>query len=178
MKYYFDIKLISSKGRSLPRAASEAMQVIHLALVAMKSKKIGISFPEFGPTLGGLIRVHGEKRLLEVLRERISGLPVGTMMLDIKKIPLDCSYSRYERARPSRQRSKLRSGIRSGHITNVREYQKKMCQEVIELPFFLGMSSSTKQYYKRFVRKIIVDEPKDGFFDTFGMSKTASVPEF
>ena len=54
-----------------------------------------------------------------------------------------------------------------------------MFKQGLDNPFLELESSSTGQRHRRFIQfGELLDEPVEGFFDTFGLSKNATVPWF
>lgn len=176
--HYLEFTLKSSKKVSAPVLMSALLHQVHLALVKLETDQLGVSFPQYSTTLGSVLRVHGEAHLLKLFVLNIDKLDAGISVSDIREVPGSVNHARFYRVRPSKQNSKLKAGLKSGHITDPKAYIAKMCQEVITAPFFQSNSTSTQQSYKRFVARDVVDSGMSGQFDSFGLSKTATVPIF
>lgn len=178
MMHYLEFTLKSSEKVSAPVLMSTLMHQVHLALVKLETDQLGVSFPQYGTTLGRVLRVHGEAHLLKLFALNIDKIESGISVSDIRQVPGDVNHARFYRVRPKKQNSKLQAGLKSGHITNPKAYIEKMCREIITAPFFQSDSASTRQSYKRFVNHDAVDVAIPGQFDSFGLSKTATVPVF
>lgn len=178
MEHYLEFTLRGNKKTPVPALMSALLNQTHYALVTLNTNKLGVSFPAYGTTLGDVMRVHGEAHLLKLFILNIDKLQPGIAVSDILKTPDGANYGNFYRIRPSKQNSKLQAGIKSGHISDPKKYILKMCQEVLSEPFFQSMSASTRQSYKRFVKHEKSETSVVGEFDSFGMSKTATVPLF
>lgn len=178
MTHYLEFSLQNSKRVPTPALMSQLLNVVHLTLVRLDTKDIGISFPAYGVTLGHVLRVHGEPHLLKLFVLNVDTLPAGVKVSDIRQVPDNVEYAHFSRTRPSKQNSKLQAGLKSGHIKDAKSYIQKMCKEVRTTPYFYSFSTSTGQGYKRFVSREITAHPVVGEFDSFGLSRKASVPVF
>lgn len=178
MTHYLEFTLQGNKRMPVPALMSKLLHVVHLTLVRLQTSSIGVSFPAYGTTLGNILRVHGEPHQLKLFVLNVDALPTGVKVTDILAVPDGAEFANFYRIRPSKQNSKLQAGLKSGHITDAKSYIKKMCEEVLNEPFFYSQSTSTGQGYKRFVARQAASPQDRGVFDSFGLSKTASVPVF
>lgn len=178
MDHYLEFSLRGTKKTPVPVLMSALLHQTHYALVKLNTNQLGVSFPTYGTTLGDVLRVHGEAHLLKLFILNFDKLDTGISVSDIRPVPNEAHQVRFYRIRPSKQNSKLQAGMKSGHITDPKLYVLKMCQEVISEPFFQSRSESTGQSYKRFVGRKESDTAVIGEFDSFGMSKLATVPLF
>lgn len=178
MKHYLEFTLSGNKKTPVPVLMSSLLNQVHHALVKLGTTQIGVSFPRYDITLGNVLRLHGEAHLLKLFVLNVDKFESGISVSDIRPVPESVSHACFYRVRPSKQNSKLQAGIKSGHITDPKSYIVKMCQETIDAPFFQSKSTSTNQSYRRFVGRMDIETPIEGVFDTFGLSKTASVPVF
>lgn len=178
MTHYLEFTLKSSKKTPTPVIMSALLNHVHHTLVKLETVQLGVSFPGYGTTLGSVLRLHGEHYLLKLFVMALDRLPQEVIVSDIRLVPDVVRQACFYRVRTSKQNSKLQAGLKSGHITNAKEYVVKMCQEVLNTPYFYSQSTSTGQGYKRFIGYSEVDSGASGEFDSFGLSKTASVPVF
>lgn len=178
MDYYIEIAIKGDKQRPIPRLMSALTVQLHHALVKTK-QQIAIAYPKYHLTLGDIVRLHGTQEALDTLGlEWLGDLTSFSQVSDMQKVPDEVSYRNYFRIRPAKQSSKLRAGLKSGHITDSQTYRRKMFAETITAPFIDIPSTSTGQYYRRFVGMMEVEQANSGEFDTFGQSKFATVPHF
>lgn len=180
MTHYLEFNIKSSKQKNAGALMSSLLNKVHHTIVKLNTNQLGVSFPGYGTTLGNVLRVHAEPHLLKLFILNLDEFDKAIKVSDIMHVPSDITmqYALFSRVRPSHQNSKLQAKISSGHITNPKDYIKKMCEELLSEPFFNARSTSTQQSYKRFVKREIVEHEQSGEFDNYGMSKTATVPIF
>lgn len=178
MNKYVEFNIRVKKPGMAGPTMAELMSTVHFALVNCQCDQLGVSFPNYDTTLGSKLRVHGTEDQVRVFTLNLSSLPAGVSMTTMQEVPEEVTWTHFYRVRPSKQLSKLKAGVKSGHITDPKVYRIKMCEEVLSEPFFITKSSSTKQVYKRFVGKKEASPQASGSFDSFGMSMNAAVPVF
>ncbi len=147
-----------------------------------------ISFPRYRVKLGDIFRIHGDKESLERLQsdEWVKKYPKNFHISEIKHVPKDVKFRVISRIQQSMSQSKLRRLIKraeegKGGIKedDIKKYKIKMLQGGLDNPFVELISGSSKQRYRLFVALgELQDSEVKGEFDTFGLSKTATVPWF
>lgn len=154
------------------------MNNLHKEIVKVGVGKLSVSLPDIGSCLGRTIRVFGDLEDLLLLNNDniISGVKVE--LHSPKVVPDEHFFGVFSRVQQKKTMAKLRSGIKSGHITDEKAYRIKMASELINLPFFNLTSGSNGQQYKRFIKFSHSDHKTEGVFDSFGMSSSATVPIF
>ena len=197
MNAYIEIQLLPDPEFPASTLTNALFNKLHKSLFDLTANDIAVSFPEYGKTLGHIIRLHGSHERLQQL-EQLSWM--GRMQdycqtSTIQIVPIEVKYCTFGRLTAKYTDAKLRrllvrhkNGKRSkqGPRANLSPEdilaynQKKQQQDGdSKQPPYLLLKSSKGQTYKRSViRSQLLDKPKDGTFDTFGLSKTATVPWF
>ena len=175
MNYYIDIKLKRVARQSV--LMNELVHRLHLALVKTGLNSIGVSYPNYGVTLGDTLRIHGTKADLERLQ---SVKWANDSATDIQPVPEHSKHAIFSRVRSNLSTSKLRRLAKRKQLSqqDKKEYKIKMLQSGLDLPFLELRSGSTGKIYQQHISVCNVDCEQCGTFDTFGLSKNASVPIF
>lgn len=195
MKYYRDIKLLSVAEISFGFLWKKVYQQIHLALVEAGNKQIAFSFPNYSfnvedkknkPNLGEVLRVfaHSIEELesmelakwLERLSDyvqigRILQTPEVTEFVQFKRKQFKFHDDIVKRAQHQADRRGISLEEALKHFEGYNSQQNK-------LPFIMCQSLSTNQEYKIFIEQKKSTNEIKGSFDTFGLSKEATVPWF
>jgi CRISPR-associated endonuclease Csy4 len=187
MDHYVDIELLPDPELSQPVIMSALFAKIHGALVALKSKHIGISFPKLQSLknggLGDCLRIHGNIDDLQLLMpwltmfdyavvRQISQIPAQTNYCSVRRVQVDSNPERLQRRLMKRK--------------NVSEAEARQlisgdAVKLLDLPFVTVKSRSTGQMFRLFIEQKQLDSPKAGGFKGFngyGLSQTATLPFF
>lgn len=188
MNYYIDIELFPKKELRENILLNQLYSEFHKRLVDLNSTTIGVSFPRHRLKLGDIFRIHGDKELLEKLQseEWIKKYPKNFHISKIAPIPKEVKFGVISRIQQTMSQSKLRRLIKraeegKGGIKeeDIKKYKIKMLQGGLDNPFVELISGSSKQRYRLFVEfGEFHDSEVKGEFDTYGLSKTATVPWF
>ncbi len=183
MKSYIDIILSPDAEMPLNRLLNALYTKFHKALCDLNSKNIGISFPYYKATLGNLLRIHGSASDLEKLQQAnwIGGMSGYCSISDILSVPDGSKFRTVSRKQTTMSQSKLNRLLKRGSITEdeVKNYKAKMFTKGLDNPYLELQSGSNGHRHRRYIQfGDIVDTPVSGEFDTFGLSKTATVPWF
>lgn len=195
MKYYRDIKLLSDAEISLGFLWKKVYQQIHLALVEVSNKNIALSFPNYycnyddkknKPNIGNALRVFAPSKeelesmnlgkWLERLNDyvQIGGIlqtPEVTEFVQFKRKQFKFHDDVVRRAQHQADRRGISLEEALEHFEGYNSQQNK-------LPFIMCQSLSTNQEYKIFIEQKKNTNEIKGSFDTFGLSKEATVPWF
>lgn len=183
MDSYIDIQLKPDAEMREAELSSKVFTKFHKALVTLNSNQIGISFPLVNLKLGCLFRIHGKASLLHDLQglnwlEPLIGYcRVGTIL----PVPQQIHYRVISAKRSNLSKSKLKRLIARGSIDKEGEkiYKVKMLSQGFDNPYLDLFSSSTGQVHRKFFEfSNIQDQPVAGVFDSYGLSKTATIPWF
>jgi len=183
MDSYIDIRLRPDAEMREAELSSKVFTKFHKALVMMNIEKIGISFPEVNVKLGRLFRLHGEASLLHNLQGLAwLGPLIGYCQLsEILAVPEQTQHRVISEHRSNMSSAKLRRLITRGSIDKEGEkrYKVKMLSQDFDNPYLDLFSSSTEQVHRKFFElSDIQKQPVEGVFDSYGLSKTATVPWF
>ena len=184
MNFYFEIKIVPDNKVRENVLLNKVYTELHKNLVVLNSNNIGVSFPEYFLKLGKVLRIHGSETDLNKLQNRnwIVDLSDQYQVSKITYIPQDAKYRIISRMQSTMTLSKLNRLKKRGAITTAEQeksYKVKMLSKGLDNPYVELVSDSTGHLYRRFLQfTTLSDEPINGEFDTFGLSKTATVPIF
>ncbi len=188
MNYYIDIELFPKKELRENILLNQLYLEFHKRIFDLNLKVIGVSFPKYRLKLGDVFRIHGDKESLEKLQseEWIKKYPKNYHVSKITIIPQKVKYRVISRVQQTMSQSKLRRLIKraeegKGGIKeeDIKKYKIKMLQGGLDNPFVDLISSSNNQRYRLFISfGEFQDTEIKGKFDTYGLSKTSTVPWF
>lgn len=183
MDYYIDIEIKPDADMRESPLMNLVYTKFHKALVTFKTEQIGVSFPGYQIKLGRLLRLHGDKTNLHNLQglNWLGGVVGYCEISDVKNVPADVKYRTVSRIRTNMSKSKLERLKLRGSITPDEEktYKAKMFSHGLDNPYLDLESGSTGQKHRRFIYfGPLMDQPAAGKFDSYGLSKVATVPWF
>jgi len=111
----------------------------------------------------------------------IGSLSSYVQIAEIKKVPGNIQYRIISRKQPGLSQSKLRRLIKRGSIkeSEISLYEGRILAERLEGPYIDLISNSNGQRHRRYINfGPLLDNPKSGTFDFFGLSKDATIPWF
>lgn len=191
MKYYRDITLQGDTEISLGFIWQKIYTQMHIMLVEYqkheKMSKIGFAFPHYMEEfpLGNVLRLFASTvDELEVLnlQERLKNFSDYVTLSDITKVPTDIEgYVTFSRKQFKSNPERLARRYAKRHDITLEEalgvYKNMEAQET-KLPFVMLKSNSSKQHMKLFIERCTSDVEVKGLFNTYGLSKTSTVPVF
>lgn len=183
MDYYLDIKLAPDEEVPIYFIRNKICTKLHKALFTLKSIEIGVSFPQYKVMLGDVIRLHGsEVKLIELQSSEWLGSLQGYCSVSaIQAIPADVLYRTISRKQANMTEAKLRRLIKRGSISKDEEkgYKAKMFQQGLSNAYLELDSHSNGHKHRRYLAfGDLSRSPTKGYFDSFGLSKSASIPWF
>lgn len=183
MDSYIDIRIRPDAEMREAELSSKIFSKFHKALVTLKTNGVGISFPQVNVKLGRVFRIHGEASLLRDLQglEWLGPLIGYCELSDILTVPGNTLYRVISDKRSNLSKAKLRRLIARGTIDKEGEkrYKMKMLSQGFDNPYLDLFSSSTEQVYRKFFEfSDLKDKPIGGKFDSYGLSKVATIPWF
>ena len=183
MNCYIDIKLKPDVEMKENLLLNRVFTKYHNALVALASNTIGVSFPEYRLKLGLVLRIHGSRVDLQELQtlDWLGSLKRYCVVCELLEIPETTGFRVISRIQSNMTNSKLRRLIRRNSIpgNQVRQYKAKMYSQGLDQPYLELESASSGHKHRRYIHfGQIVEKPVVGTFDSFGLSKTATVPWF
>lgn len=184
MESYIDIRILPDDEMRENVLLNKVFIKFHKALFDLKSTGIGVSFPETKVLLGRLIRIHStDSRLQELIDSNWLGGLVGYCNCSgIQYVPANAKHRRVSRWQHNMSDSHLKRLIKRGGISKeeIKAYKAKMFSvQMTELPFLELDSISNGNHHRRYIQMSnITENPCDGEFDSFGLSKKATIPWF
>lgn len=188
--HYFELRAIPQIEMTEMMVMNQLMQSLHRMLINYQGK-IAISFPCYTQrqtkTLGGIIRLFGEQQQLVALKHELSqqgAIYNYAIILDINPVPTKISrYVSVSRVRTKGQSALRRSEKRLSEQGKwTLDVQNKMVEKWggvdLKYPHCHLMSSSTGQRFILWVKQQWYEQPRSGTFNSYGMSQTATVPDF
>jgi CRISPR-associated endonuclease Csy4 len=183
MKYYQDLRVLPDPEFVTSILLSAAFGKLHRALVSGQHRDVGVSFPNAKTRLGERLRLHGESTALERLGLGwLKGMRDYTEITGVQAIPESHSFCRVQRVQVKSNPERMwRRSLNNGRLEESERERFLDCTQAqrVSLPFLELRSQSTGRRFRLFVRQTI-GSPKNvaGDFNTYGLSKTATVPWF
>lgn len=187
MDHYIDLKLRPDPESAPSHLMAALFAKLHLALVAQKSERIGVSFPAVEAErqwLGDRLRLHGTHADLTSLMQTpwLAGVRDHVQATAVSPVPTNAKHRVVSRVQAKsspdrlRRRQMRRHGIDAAqavaHIPDV-------AAERLALPYIHVRSQSTAQPFRLFMRHgDLQDAPTPGCFSAYGLSSVTTVPWF
>lgn len=187
MNHYFEIRIRPDPEFSETMLLGALVGKLHRGLVAIEASDVGISFPEHSThprSLGGLLRVHGERSRLEALNasDWFVGMRDHVTTTEILPTPPQAQHRVVKRRQYKTSAERLRRRRMRRHQQNYEEAQRCIPDSVerrVETPFVMVRSRSTGETFCLFVEHgDLCSSPVPGAFNAYGLSKVATVPWF
>jgi CRISPR-associated endonuclease Csy4 len=183
MEHYIDITLLPDPEFPTTVLMNAIYTKLHKALCGLHSTAIGVSFPNYNLTLGNKLRLHATTETLESLQSQnwIGGMSGYCQINEIRPVSSDVRFRTVSRTQPKMSPAKLRRLIKRESITEAqaKSYQAKMLTKGLDAPYLELVSASNGQRHRRYIELgPLQDNPIEGAFDQFGLSKTATIPWF
>lgn len=188
--HYFELRAIPQIELTEVMVINQLMQGLHQVLINHQGK-IGICFPNYTQnqrkTLGGIIRLFGQESELITVKNELSKLTIindYAVIFDVKTVPkVVHGYLSVSRVRTKGQSALRRAEKRlsqQGKWSS--EVQNKMITKWgninLNYPHCHLTSSSTGQRFILWIKQQQRAIPKEGVFNCYGMSQSATVPSF
>lgn len=183
MDYFINIKLKPDAEMRENVLLNKVYIKLHKALFDINSTSIGVSFPAYKVTLGAVIRLHGSVGDLEKLQSMnwLGGLSGYCGVSESQKVPDEVLHRVVSRKQSNMTQAKLNRLIKRGSITpeETKNYRAKMFATGLDEPYLELESTSNGNRHRRYIQfSELKAEPSSGDFDSFGLSKTATIPWF
>ncbi len=191
MNYHRDIKLLCDAEISLGFIWQKVYTQMHLALVEHKDaegmSRIAFAFPHYmelfplGDTLRLFTLTKNELELFKV-EEQLKKFSDYVIISEIKEVPTKIKgYVTFSRRQFKSNPIRLARRYAKRHNKTLEEslsiYEDMNARET-KLPFVMMNSLSSKHQMKLFIEKNISETNKKGLFNSYGLSKTSTVPCF
>jgi CRISPR-associated endonuclease Csy4 len=183
MNSYIDLKLLPDTEFRATILMNAVYTKLHKALHELSSTGIGVSFPQYRVTLGDVLRLHGTSESLEKLQHKswLGGMAGYCSVSEVLPVPANSQHRVVSRVQTNMSQSKLNRLIKRRKISAdaVKGYKAKMFSQRLENAYLELKSSSNRHHHRRYIQfGNLVDQPVEGGFDYFGLSKIATVPWF
>lgn len=184
MDNYQEIRILPNPEFQEPMLMAALFAKLHLALAARKNGDIGISFPEYGKTLGGVLRLHGCQAVLEALNEThwYAGFKDYCSLTAVVSVPTVIGWRTVNRVQVKSSAERLmRRSVRKGWLTEEEAEQRlaQMHTQSTNLPFLQLKSLSTGQHFRLFIcHGELQTFQVLGGFSSYGLSASTTIPWF
>lgn len=183
MDYFIEIKLQKNQEIRPNLLLNHVYTNLHKRLYDVQTKSIGVSFPDYRITLGNRIRIHGNNEDLTLFQsvDWLGDLKKLCQIGDMERIPQDVQYRTISRVQSTMSQAKLRRLIKRGTIdeADVKKYKIEMLKKGLDNPYVELVSASNGKLHRRYFQfGDLQSEGVSGEFDSFGLSKQATVPWF
>lgn len=187
MDHYIDIHLLPDPEFPPNLLMNALFAKLHRGLVENGKNRIGVSFPQHDnkrPTLGSLLRLHGQATDLEGLMSNnwLAGMRDHASVNDPKPIPTVTAYRRVYRVQAKSNPERLRRRYARRHQTNMETARKAIpddSAEYLQLPYITLTSHSTGQRFRLFIAHgSITSTATQGTFSHYGLSRDGTIPWF
>ncbi len=184
MDYYLDIQVQPDPEVSGAVLMNNLFAKFHRTMPQTVPGEVAISFPKYQQSLGDIIRFHGSETSLNKLMAQpwLKGLRDYTEVTDIRAVPTDVKgYRTMYRVQKKSANNRRKRSIAKGWLSAEEALQRipDTSQQILKLPFLQFKSLSTGQTMRIFVALgELASEPTIGDVNSYGLSRTATVPWF
>ncbi|MCF6202824.1 MAG: type I-F CRISPR-associated endoribonuclease Cas6/Csy4 [Methylococcaceae bacterium] len=193
MDYFVGIKIKPDAEMRENLLLNKVYSKLHKALHSLNSTSIGVSFPAHKIKLGDIIRLHSTDENLTELQNTnwLGGLSGYCDVSEILAVPDQVKgYRVISRKQSTMNLRKLEKRVQYQKEQGVlktqdeikayeKQYKAKMYASGLDNPYLELESSSNGHKHRRYIQfGAIGEQAVKGTFDTFGLSKTATVPWF
>ena len=186
MDRYIDIHLLPDPEFSQPQLMSALFSKLHRALVELKRRDIGLSFPKVqSRSLGDGLRLHGSEVALNHLMalDWLKGMRDHSRVELLSRVPDAVQYRVVRRVQADSSPERLRRRLvrRKGFTEDqaLTQIPSHVAAQYLSLPFVQLRSQSTGQNFKLFIEHgQPAYQPVLGTFSAYGLSHTATIPWF
>lgn len=185
--HYIDFQLRPDPDFPAGQLMGALFSKLHRQLVELGNTTIGVSFPEHSikpRAIGQLLRLHGNPADLEAVTaaQWLGGMREFTCITDIAAAPEETSHRTVRRRQFKTNAERLRRRRMRRHGESEAEVLQRIPDSVeqsITLPFVQVRSTSTGQRFSLFIEHgPEQDTAQPGTFNSYGLSRTATVPWF
>lgn len=186
MDHYLDLRVMPDPEFKETTLLGALVSKLHRRLVSMSADDIGISLPdhEQEPPLGRRLRVHGTQGRLNLLMqdEWLGGMQSLVDATPVQPVPDQVTYRPVRRRQYKTNAERLRRRRMRRHGESYEEARQHIPDTVerrVNTPFLSVQSSSTGERFSLFIEHGLPQQhASPGRFNTYGLSKDATVPWF
>jgi CRISPR-associated endonuclease Csy4 len=186
VNHYIDIRLRPDPDFPPNTLLDVLFAKVHRALARHGRGDIGVSFPGYdgGRRLGTQLRLHSQAETLSQLMTQtwLTGLHDHVIVSQPNALPLTVQYRTVRRVQAKSNPARLRRRQVRRHGLNEQQALEKIpdsVQERLVLPYVRLKSTSTGHAFPLFIQHGPPQEvAHPGYFSSYGLSDTATVPWF
>ena len=188
MDHYVEFRLLPDPEFQASVLMNVLFAKLHRALVALESRELAVSFPRFRkepPSPGDCLRVHGSAENLQCLMATnwLTGMRDHLQVKPMELVPAHTLlHCRVRRVQPKSNVERLRRRYMRRHNVTDEEVARRIpdtAEQRVHLPFVQIKSQSTGQHFCLFLEHLAPQEQAiSGVFNSYGLSRTATVPWF
>lgn len=187
MDHYIDIRLRPDPEFAAHQLMGALYSKLHRALTEIDSSNIGVSFPDVsadGRRLGQRLRLHGDVAALQKMtaRDWLTGMRDHVCVDETRRVPDTALHRSVRRIQVQSNAARLRRRLMRRKNISEADALKQIpdsASRQTDLPFLSLRSHSTAQSFPLFIQhQAPTGEPTAGPFNTYGLSRTATVPWF
>lgn len=191
LTHYFEVKAVPQAEMTQNTVMSHLFKTVHPFLPQFKGE-IGVSFPGYGQhrTVGGILRLFGNEAAISKLNRLLyqeGNIRDYALLSLTQTIPQAIPQERREYATFSRVRFKGASDVRRAErrLKAQGQWTKEVEERLLEkwggltkLPYLEMKSLSNKHTFSLWIERKRQKEEVLGTFNSYGLSKTTTVPIF
>ncbi len=186
MDHYLEFRILPDTEFASTQLMSILFGKIHLALVDLGSGDIGVSFPDGdnSRTLGTRLRLHGTVDALNRLTQIhwTTGMSDYVVQTPVMQIPVGVRYRSLYRIQAKSNPERLRRRMMKRHGVDAETAANHIpdsAAETLKLPYVQIKSLSSGKHFRLFFQFGPVEQKaRGGIFNTYGLSREATVPWF
>ena len=187
MDHYVDIEVRPDPEFPANQLMSALFAKLHRGLVALSTTGIGVSFPGFDltpPNLGTCLRLHGQHSALSALltSDWLNGMRDHVVLSVPMPVPSNAQHRTLKRIQTKSNPDRLRRRMMRRHDLNEEEVLQRIPDDAarfVRLPFVQLRSNSTGQNFRVFLEHgALQTSAVSGYFNTYGLSLSATIPWF
>ncbi|MDR6674475.1 type I-F CRISPR-associated endoribonuclease Cas6/Csy4 [Xanthomonas sp. 1678] len=188
MQHYLDLQLRPDPDIAPHHLLGALYARLHRGLVELGTSHIGVSFPGYddkAPSLGSHLRLHGTESALQGLMATswLKGMGDHLSISGIALVPGGTSHRQVTRVQAKSSPARLRRRAMRRHgwdADTAIERLPDAAAERLRLPFVtLGSRSTGQAAFPLFIRHgPMLQEARQGLFNSYGLSHEATVPWF
>lgn len=187
MDHYLDIHLLPDPEFPAPMLMGALYNKLHRVLVALSSKDIGVSFPQYQlrpRSLGQHLRLHATADCLNNLMAEnwLQGMRDHVQVSEAQPVPASIQYRTFSRRQFKTSVDRLRRRRMQRHDEGYEQAVQAIpdhVQRKPDLPYVTLRSQSTGQAFALFIAQgELLPTALQGEFNTYGLGQKASIPWF
>ncbi|WP_111748307.1 type I-F CRISPR-associated endoribonuclease Cas6/Csy4 [Salinisphaera orenii] len=185
--HYLDIRVRPDPDFPAGQIMGALFSKLHRRLVTLNANGIGVSFPthRLKPRdIGTHLRLHGTPEGLDALMSAtwLGGMREYAAISDMTQVPADAKHRTVSRRQFKTNAERLRRRRMRRHNESEATVLDRIPDSVeqhVSLPFVQVRSTSTSQRFSLFIEHgSLQDTPTNEAFNTYGLSRTATIPWF